>query len=80
MRIEREQLVLTNAPLVGFEGIRVYPLGVVTLPVTVGNYPQQITKDVTFLVVNCSSAYNAILGRPTLNSLKVILPLTHGMP
>ena len=68
MRIERERLVLTNAQLVGFEGIRVYPLGVVTLPVTVGDYPQQITKDVSFLVVNCSSAYNAILGRPTLNS------------
>ena len=39
---------------------------------TVGNYPQQITKDVTFLVVNYSSAYNAILGRPTLNSWEAI--------
>ena len=68
MRIEREQLVPTNAPLVGFGGTRVYPLGAVTLPVTVGDYPQQITKDVTFLVINCSSAYNAILSRPTLNS------------
>ena len=33
MRIEREQLVPTNAPLVGFGGTRVYPLGAVTLPV-----------------------------------------------
>ena len=39
---------------------------------TVGNYPQQINKDVTFLVVNYSSAYNAILGRPTLNSWEAI--------
>ena len=39
--------------------------------VTVGDYPQQITRDVTFLVVNCSSAYNGILGRPSLNSWKV---------
>ena len=30
MRIEKEGLVLTNAPLVRFGGIRVYPLGVVT--------------------------------------------------
>ena len=37
-------------------------LGAITLPITVGDYPQKITKDVTFLVVNCSSAYNAILG------------------
>ena len=37
----------------------------------VRDYPQQITKDVTFLVVDCSSTYNAILGHPPLNSWKV---------
>ena len=37
---------------------------------TVGDYPQQITQDVTFLVVDYSSAYNGILRRPTLNSWK----------
>ena len=62
MRIDREQLVPINAPFVGFEGTRVFPFGAVTLSVTVGDYPQQITKDVTFLVVDCSSTYNAILG------------------
>ena len=55
MRVEKERLIPTNAPLVGFGGTRVYPLGVVTLLVTVGDYPQQITRDVTFLVVDCSS-------------------------
>ena len=34
-----------------------FPLGAVTLSVTIGEYPQQITKDVTFLVVDCSSVY-----------------------
>ena len=68
MRIERERLIPTNAPLVGFGGRRVYPMGAVTLPVTVRDYHQQLTKDVTFLVVDYSSAYNAILGRPALNS------------
>ena len=61
-RIDRERLVPTNAPLVGFGGTKVYPLGAITLPVTIGDYPQQITRDVTFLVVNYSSAYNAIIG------------------
>ena len=46
---------------------------------TVGDYPQQITKDVTFLVVDCSSVYNAILGRPTLNSWKAITSTYHLM-
>ena len=68
MRINRDHLIPTNAPLVGFGGTKVYPLGAVKLPITIGDYSQQITKDVTFLVVDCSSAYNAIIGRPTLNS------------
>ena len=53
IRMEKEWLILTNAPLVGFGGIRVYLLKAVTLPVTIEDYPQQITKDVTFLVVDC---------------------------
>ena len=56
-----------------------FPLGAVTLSVTVGDYPQQITKDVTFLMVDCSSAYNAILGRPTLNSWKAVTSTYHLM-
>ena len=47
MRIDRERLIPTNALLVGFGGSRVFPLGVVTLSIIVGDYPQQITKDVT---------------------------------
>ena len=39
MRIDREQLVLINASLIGFEGTRVFPLGVVTLLITVDDYP-----------------------------------------
>ena len=79
MRIERERLIPTNALLIGFGGTRVYPLGAITLPVTVGDYPQQITKDVTFLVVDCSSTYNAIFGRPTLNSSKAVTSTYHLM-
>ena len=47
--------------------------------VTIGDYPQQITRDVTFLVVDCSSTYNAILGRPTLNSWKAVTSTYHLM-
>ena len=57
MGISRERLVPTNAPLVDFGGTRVLPLGAVTLSVIVGDYPQQITKNVTFLVVVCLQCY-----------------------
>ena len=79
MGIDRERLISTNAPFVGFGGIRVLPLGAITLSVLVGDYPQQIAKDMTFLVVNCSSAYNAILGRPTLNLWKAVTSTYHLM-
>ena len=65
--------------MVGFRGSRVYLLGAVTLPITVGNYTRQITKDVTFLIVDYSSAYNTILGRPTLNSWKAVTSTYHLM-
>ena len=59
------------------EQIKVFPLGAVTLSVTVGDYPQQIMKDVTFLMVDCSSAYNGILERLTLNSWKATTSTYH---
>ena len=70
-------MIPISASLVGFRGTRVYPLGAATLLVTVEDYPQQITKDVTFLVVDYSSAYNAILGCPTLNSWKAVTLTYH---
>ena len=79
MGIDRARLISTNAPLVGFGGTRVLPLGAITLSMMVDDYPQQITKDVTFLVVDCSSAYNSILGRPTLNSWKAATSTYHLM-
>ena len=57
--------------------MKVQPVGTISLSVVVGAYPQQITKDVNFLVVDCSSSYNAIIGRPTLNSWKAVTSTYH---
>ena len=40
MGIDRARLIPTNTPLVGFGGTRVFLLGMITLSVTVGDYPQ----------------------------------------
>ena len=61
MRLGRDQLHPVNSSLVGFGGMKVQPVGTITLPVVVEVYPQQIAKEVNFLVVDCSS-YNAIIG------------------
>ena len=41
-----------------------------TLTVTAGSYPVQLTRQVDFLVVDCPSSYNVIIGRPILNKWK----------
>uniref|UniRef100_A0A2N9G7Y6 Uncharacterized protein n=1 Tax=Fagus sylvatica TaxID=28930 RepID=A0A2N9G7Y6_FAGSY len=66
-----------DAPLVGFTGDKVCPNGIVTLPITVGTHPKTVSKTVDFLVVNCPSAYNAIIGRPTLNRLRAVTSTYH---
>ena len=79
MKIDKERLTPTNAPLVGFGGTRVFSLGAITLAMRVGDYPWQITREVMFLMVDCSSTYNAILGRPTFNSWKAVTSTYHLM-
>ena len=57
--------------------MKVQLVGIISLPVVVGAYPQQITRNVNFLVVDCLSSYNAIIGRLTLNSWKVVTSTYH---
>ena len=57
--------------------MKVQPVGTISLSVVVGAYSREITKDVNFLVIDCPSSYNAIIGRPTLNSLKAVTSTYH---
>ena len=41
-----------------------------TLTITVGTHPRQLTHQLDFLVVDCPSSYNVIIGRLTLNRWK----------
>ena len=77
MRLGRDLLRQACSSLIGFGGIKVQPVSTITLPVVVGSYPWQITKSVNFFVVDCSSSYNAIIGRPTLNSWKAVTSTYH---
>ena len=43
-----------------------------TLTITVGTHPRQLTRQLDFLVVDCLSSYNVIIGRPTLNRWKAV--------
>ncbi|KAK6145245.1 hypothetical protein DH2020_022065 [Rehmannia glutinosa] len=77
MRIGRELLKLVKTPLVGFTGEAVEPEGIITLPLTAGERPQQTTVMIDFLVVWVPSSYNVILGRPGLNKMRAIVSTYH---
>ena len=70
LKLDPRRLRPFDSPLVSFSGDRVYPKGLVRLIVMVGTYPVQLTRQLDFLVVDCPSSYNVIIGRPTLNKWK----------
>ena len=72
LKLDPGRLRTFDSPLVSFNGDRVYPKGIVTLTVLVGTYSKQLTNQSDFLVVDCPSSYNLIIGRPTLNRWKSI--------
>ena len=67
LRLDLKRLRPFESPLVNFSGDRVYPRGIVTLTVTMRTQPRQLIRQIDFLVVDCPSSYNIIIGRPTLN-------------
>ncbi|XP_057949885.1 uncharacterized protein LOC131144936 [Malania oleifera] len=77
MKIGKERLKPVSTPLVGFGGNTVHPLGTITLPVTIGTTPQQVTTLAEFLVVDRPSVYNVILGRPFLNAVWAVSSTYH---
>ncbi|XP_021850153.2 uncharacterized protein [Spinacia oleracea] len=65
-------------PIIGFGGSIIHPVGVITLLVRIGDRKDGRKMEVNFLIVKDLTAYNVILGRPTLNKIKVVV-VTHLM-
>lgn len=63
--------------MVGFTGDKLLPFEIVGLPMTIRTGDKQVTKVVDFLVVDCPSSYNVILGRPTLNQMEAVTSTYH---
>ncbi|GAV65651.1 hypothetical protein CFOL_v3_09165, partial [Cephalotus follicularis] len=70
LRIPVDQLKPVRTPLVGFTRETIHPLGSINLSVVTGTAPRQTQVEMTFLVVDTPSPYNAIVGRPGLNLLE----------
>ena len=79
MGIGREKLEPINTHLRGFSREKVLPLGLIQLVLTLGDSPCQEMTTTRFLVVDAPSAYNMLLGRPSLNAIKAISSAYHMM-
>ncbi|RZR82542.1 hypothetical protein BHM03_00008991 [Ensete ventricosum] len=66
-----------TSTLTGFTDDAITPVGIATLPMTFGNEPRTKTLMVHFMVVDLPSAYNMIIGQPTLNKLRVVVSIYH---
>ena len=77
MGIGREKLEPVNTHLRGFSGEKVLPLGSIQLVLTLGEPPCQATITARFLIVDTPSAYNILLGKPSLNVIKAIPSAYH---
>ncbi|GAV64191.1 hypothetical protein CFOL_v3_07709, partial [Cephalotus follicularis] len=70
LRIPVDQLKPVKTPLVGFVGETIHPLRSINLSVVAGTAPCQTQVEMTFLVVDTPSPYNAIVGWPGLNLME----------
>ncbi|XP_021971565.1 uncharacterized protein LOC110866728 [Helianthus annuus] len=75
---DRKLLESVHAPIKGFTGEKVDPIGQITFPVTFGQEPRERTILLTFLVVRAESYHTVIIGRFTLGKLDAIVSTMRG--
>ena len=61
LKVDQKRFRPFDSLLVSFSRDKVYPRGIVTLTVTAGSHPFQVTNRHNFLVVDSPSSYNVII-------------------
>lgn len=72
MEINETEIEKSTRVLVGFNGESTAAISKITLPV----FAAGENKMTTFLVIDCPSAYNIIIGKPWIHAMKAV-PLTY---
>ncbi|XP_056696908.1 uncharacterized protein [Spinacia oleracea] len=72
-----EALTKVSYPLIGFNGSAAIPRGKITLPVTVGEGQAAKTLRDEFLVMDCDSVYNVIMGRTMIHKMQAVPSTYH---
>ncbi|KAL5564089.1 hypothetical protein UlMin_027253 [Ulmus minor] len=66
-----------KSSLYGFTRDNVHSEGMLNLLVELGTHPCQHIQSVDFVVMDCPSSYNAIIGHPTLNAIRAVTSTYH---
>ncbi|GKV35924.1 hypothetical protein SLEP1_g44125 [Rubroshorea leprosula] len=66
-----------DSPIYGFNDQPILVEGVLTLNVAFGSDRTYVTPSVWFLVVKMASAFNAVIGRPTLTEIRAVVTQSH---
>ena len=75
MQVDESKLSHRTTTLTGFSGEQKSTLGEIVLPV----YAQGVNLYINFLVLDCRSPYNAIMGRPWIHEMRAIPSTYHQM-
>ena len=77
LQLPLDQLGPYGGCLYGFAGDQVKVRGYIELRTTFTNEVASRTEKIKYLVVNAPSAYNILLGRPTLNTVGAVPSTRH---
>nr|GFC09047.1 reverse transcriptase domain-containing protein [Tanacetum cinerariifolium] len=80
LRLEvKSQMVSATAPLIGFSGKIIWPIGKISLSVKIGDTEYSTSTWMNFVVVRSPSPYNGIIVRPGVRKIQAVPSTTHGM-
>ena len=79
MGITESKLSLMTSPLYKFTRDHVIPKGTIKLAVTVGEHPRVSKVMNEFLILDCPSTFNRVIGRSLLKALKAVTSIYHLM-
>ncbi|GJQ99675.1 reverse transcriptase domain-containing protein [Tanacetum coccineum] len=75
----KSRMVPATAPLIGFSGEIIWPLGQISLLVKIGDAEHSTSAFMNFVVVRSASPYNGIIGRPGIRKIQAVPLTAHGM-
>ncbi|GJW49313.1 reverse transcriptase domain-containing protein [Tanacetum coccineum] len=80
LRLEiKSRMTPATTLLLGFSGEISWPLGQISLTVSLGDEKHSASTKMNFMVVRSPSPYNGIIGRPGLRKIQAVPSTAHGM-